>query len=220
MKDRVWALVKDRKMAQSKAKRFCREEPLDDDFRSRQLNDTGYAARQAIAFLRRLWPDVSIAAPVTVQAVSGRVTAQLRRLWGLNNILSDGEKTRADHRHHAIDAIVVACTGPGMINRLSRYWQAEDDPKRQAPQLDPPWPTIRADAGRAVGEIVVSHRVRKKISGPLHAETVIGYTDRDIVKGGIEYGVYRKRMPGGWRRRPSGPTASRIRLRRRRPAPG
>jgi CRISPR-associated endonuclease Csn1 len=45
MKERVWKLVKDGKMAQGKAKRFCREEPLDNDFKSRQLNDTGFAAR-------------------------------------------------------------------------------------------------------------------------------------------------------------------------------
>jgi hypothetical protein len=29
MKERVWALVKDNKMSRGKAKRFCREEPLE-----------------------------------------------------------------------------------------------------------------------------------------------------------------------------------------------
>ena len=99
-------------MSPGKVKRFLAE-TMPDDFASRQLNDTGYAARQAISMLRRLWPDVGIDAPVTVQGVTGRVTAQLRKLWGLNNILSDdGKKTRADHRHHAVDALTVACTHP------------------------------------------------------------------------------------------------------------
>jgi CRISPR-associated endonuclease Csn1 len=196
MKGRVWSLVKDGKMKAGKAKRFCREEPLDDDFKSRQLNDTGFAARQAVAFLKRLWPDVGIAAPVSVQAVTGRVTAQLRRLWGLNNILSDdGEKTRADHRHHAIDALVVACTHPGITQNLSNYWQTEDDPTIQRPRLDPPWATIRVDAERAVAEIVVSHRTRRKVSGPLHQEMPLGYTNRNITKNGIEYGIFAKRIP-------------------------
>ncbi|MCI0466551.1 MAG: type II CRISPR RNA-guided endonuclease Cas9, partial [Beijerinckiaceae bacterium] len=114
-RDTEWSAVKERVskmagrdgMAPGKAKRFVAEK-MPDDFAARQLNDTAYAARQAIAFLKRLWPDVGPTAPVNVQAVSGRVTAQLRRLWGLNNILSDdGEKTRADHRHHAIDALAV-----------------------------------------------------------------------------------------------------------------
>jgi len=195
MKERVWALVRDGKMRPGKAKRFCREEPIAEDFKSRQLNDTGFAARQAVAFLKRLWPDVGVEAPVKVQVVSGRVTAQLRRLWGLNKILSDdGEKTRADHRHHAIDALVVACTHPGMTQRLSNYWQARDAGEASRPQIDPPWRTIREDAERKLDQIIVSHRVRKKVSGPLHKETVYGDTGRELKNGRIAYRqfVYRK----------------------------
>lgn len=167
-------------MPLSKVKRFLAE-AMPEDFASRQLNDTGYAARQAVAFLKRLWPDLGPEAPVTVQAVSGRVTAQLRKLWELNNILSDdGGKTRADHRHHAIDALVVACTDPGITNRLSRYWQQRDDPSRERPHLPPPWSGIRDEVQRVVDGIVVSHRVRKKVSGPLHKETTYGDTRNDV----------------------------------------
>ncbi len=167
-------------MSPRKIRRFAARE-IPEGFADRQLNDTGYAARETVAFLKRLWPDVGPEAPVTVQAVTGRVTGHLRRLWGLNNILSDdGEKTRADHRHHAVDALVVACAHSGMTNRLSRYWQAEDERHvPDPPPLPQPWPSIRADAERAVAEIVVSHRVRKKISGPLHKETIYGDTRVD-----------------------------------------
>lgn len=182
-------------MAPGKVKRFLAEN-MPDDFAHRQLNDTGYAARQAMEFLKRLWPDAGPEAPVHVQAVTGRVTAQLRKLWGLNNILSDdGEKTRADHRHHAIDALTVACTHPGMVNRLSRYWQAKDDPRAERPSLPPPWPTIRVDAETATDAIVVSHRARRKVSGPLHDEMPFGYTGQEITKGGKVLGIYVKRMP-------------------------
>jgi CRISPR-associated endonuclease Csn1 len=181
-------------MSPGKVKRFLAES-IPEGFAARQLNDTGFASRQAIQFLKRLWPDVGAEAPVNVQAVTGRVTAQLRRLWELNNILSDdGEKTRADHRHHAIDALVVACADPGLTTRLSTYWQARDEPSAPRPRLDPPWATIRGDAQRAVEEIVVSHRVRKKVSGPLHAEMPLGYTDHDVTKGGVTSGIYVKRM--------------------------
>jgi CRISPR-associated endonuclease Csn1 len=196
MKERVWGLVRDRKMAQGKAKRFCRELPLDDEFVSRQLNDTGFASRQAVASLKRLWPDLGNEAPVKVQTVSGRVTAQLRKLWGLNNILSeDGEKTRADHRHHAVDALVVACADPGLTKRLSEYWQAKDDPGTLRPHLDPPWPTIRADADRAVAEIVVSHRISRKVSGALHEEMIYGDTKIDSMKRKVVYRHIVKRKP-------------------------
>ncbi len=196
MKERVWGMVAGRIMSRGKAKRFCDERPLPDDFSARQLNDTGYAARQALAFLQRLWPDVGPHAPVKVQAVTGRVTAQLRKLWELNNILADnGEKTRADHRHHAVDALTVACVHPGMTNRLSRYWQAKDDPRAARPSLPPPWATIRADAEKAVAQIVVSHRVRKKISGPLHKETTYGDTGEDVVRHGTVYRAIVQRTP-------------------------
>lgn len=176
-------------MSPGKVKRFLAKS-IPEDFASRQLNDTGYAARQAIALLRRLWPDVGPQAPVTVQAVTGRVTAQLRKLWALNNILADdGEKTRADHRHHAIDALTVACTDPGMTARLSRYWQAKDDPRAPRPHLPPPWPSIRSDAEKAVAEIIVSHRVRRKVSGPLHKETTYGDTRENVT---TKTGTYRQ----------------------------
>jgi CRISPR-associated endonuclease Csn1 len=114
----------------------------------------------------------------------------------LNNILSgDGEKTRADHRHHAIDALIVACTDPGITNRLCRYWQAEDHSAALKPRFDPPWPSIRADAEKAVSNIVVSHRVRRKVSGPLHDEMPWGYTNQDIIKDGKTLGIYVKRVP-------------------------
>ena len=184
-------------MPLGKIKRFLARS-MPDGFTNRQLNDTGYAAREAVAFLERLWPDVGPQAPEkTVQAVTGRVTAQLRKLWKLNNILGgDGEKTRSDHRHHAIDALVVACAHPGMTNRLSRYWQARERLDVQRPILPPPWETIRADAERAVADIVVSHRVRKKISGQLHKETTYGDTKTDVTTRSITYRqfVTRKRV--------------------------
>src|SRR6185312_2762161 len=184
-------------MPLGKIKRFLADS-IPGDFANRQLNDTGYAARQILASLKRLWPDVGAEAPVTVQAVTGRVTAQVRRLWELNNILSpDGEKTRSDHRHHAIDALVVACTDPGITNRLSLYWQQRDDPRAQSAKLDKPWANVRIDAERMKdeGKIKISHRVRKKVSGPLHGEMPFGDTKDEAVKDGTKSGIYVKKMP-------------------------
>ena len=183
-------------MSLGKVRRFLTAS-IPDDFAARQLNDTGYAAREAVTYLKKLWPDLGSEAPVKVHvhAVTGRVTAHLRRLWGLNNILAnDGEKTRADHRHHAIDALTVACCHPGMTQRLSRYWQDEDNPRAPSPHLPPPWETIRSDAEKAVADIIVSHRVRRKISGPLHKETVYRDTRKDVAgERGTSYRVFVRR---------------------------
>lgn len=181
-------------MSSGKIKRFLAPS-IPEDFASRQLNDTGYAARQAVAYLKMLWPDLGPEAPVKVHAVSGRVTAHLRRLWGLNNILGpDGEKTRANHCHHAIDALTVACCHPGMTQKLSRFWQEEDDHRASQPRLPAPWETIRNDAEKAVATITVSHRVRRKVSGRLHKGTIYGDTGKKTASGrGTTYRYFVRR---------------------------
>ena len=174
-------------MSRGKIKKFLAEK-MPDDFTSRQLNDTAYIARDAVAYLSKLWPDLG---HQNVSAVSGRVTAHLRRLWGLNNILGDtGEKNRADHRHHAIDALTVACTHSGLTKKLSGYWQAKDEYHVKDPQLDKPWETIRMDAEKAVEKVIVSHRVRKKVSGQLHKETVYGDTCEEEETNEVKYSLF------------------------------
>ena len=179
-------------MPPGKVKRFLAQS-IPDDFAARQLVDTSYAARQILAQLKRLWPDVGPTAPVKVQAITGRVTAQLRKLWGLNNILAEnGKKTRADHRHHAIDALVVACTHPGITQKLSCYWQARETNGIEKPKLAPPWETIRADATTAVADIVVSHRVQRRVSGRLHKGLIFGDTEKNVGDG-LVYRLFVKR---------------------------
>src|SRR3546814_2117053 len=72
-----------------------------------------------------------------VYVIPGRMTAMLRRLWGLNELLPDhnyvenphsgAPKNRLDHRHHAIDAAVVAAPDRGMLNRLSNDASRAED---------------------------------------------------------------------------------------------
>lgn len=193
VKDRVWKMVGKNGMSPGKAKRFVAQE-IPEAFKARQLTDTSYAAREARASLQRLWPDLGPEAPVRVEVVTGRITAQLRRGWGLNNILSpDGEKTRADHRHHAIDALVVACTDAGRIQKLSKWLKEREEGRK--PDLAEPWPTIRAEAAAAIEKVVVSHRVRKKVSGPLHKETIYGDTGLDEKTKSGNYRLFVTRKP-------------------------
>ena len=99
------------------------------------------------------------------------------------------ESVRLEINSGIIDALAVACTHPGMTARLSAYWQARDDPRAPRPHLPPPWPSIRGEAETATANIVVSHRVRNKVSGPLHKETTYGDTHEDVT---TKTGTYRQ----------------------------
>jgi CRISPR-associated endonuclease Csn1 len=171
-----------------KAKRFAATE-MPSDFAARQLTDTGYAARQAVGFLKMLFPDLGQSSEVRVATLSGRVTSRLRHNWGLNQILHDsGEKTRADHRHHALDALVVAIAHPGYTQRLSMWFKARDAATPMPePLLGPPFGDVREQLERRISDIIVSHRVRRKVSGPLHKDTIYGDAGPAEGSGGIAY---------------------------------
>ena len=81
-----WAAVKERAFSllpYKKAKRFTQEKPEDnDEFIARQMNDTTYMSREAGRYLKNICEDV--------QVFPGQLTAELRRNWGLNNILNPG----------------------------------------------------------------------------------------------------------------------------------
>ncbi|HET7099683.1 MAG TPA: hypothetical protein VFJ52_00920, partial [Terriglobia bacterium] len=100
-------------------------------------------------------------------------------------ILNDGpttgggeaDKTREDHRHHAVDAVAIALTSDSTIQGLSRVATiARERAQRKLDSLKGPWGKDLAefvDSVRAeVDKIVVSHRVSKKVSGALHEETI------------------------------------------------
>ena len=156
-----------------------------DGFIARQLTDTAYATREAAAYLRDLG--------VPVVCVKGQVTAALRERWGLNTVLRDDGmnlKNREDHRHHAVDAIVIALTtrsrlqalatqNPASLRierRLARTEQKAkvDKVTGELIEYPQPWSGFRAKVEDAINEINVSHRSRRKVRGQLHEETVYG----------------------------------------------
>ena len=199
MLNRVQDMVEKNGMHKEKLRRFKAEkipgesEENPNDVPNRHLTDTGYITRQARDYLKRLWPDQGIYSPDHVQTYSGRITAKLRSLWELNKILSGSDKkTRDDHRHHALDAIVVGCMTPGLRNQLSRYYSEEEGGKH--PQFDPPWSGFRQSVEESLNQIIVSHKVRKKLSGAIHEGTYFGKTQKS--EGDYHYYVVRKPVEG------------------------
>jgi len=154
-----------------------------------QLTDTAYASRQVIQWLDQvLYGGEVVGGPSKrrVFATNGRYTSLLRRNWGLffdeSNPDAD-EKSRADHRHHAIDAVVIACTGPKRIAKIAATWREQEyalakgrQPRRFT--IDTPWGDHDSFRGQVLDVIrnqVVSHRSeRRKIVGEFHKETLYG----------------------------------------------
>ncbi len=157
------------------------------DFTGRQLNDTRYASKLAKKYLGLLYGGITddgidSSGKRRVHAVpAGQMTATLRRLWGLNSVLGDADlKTREDHRHHAVDAVVVALADPGWVKRLSESAQrARDEGRMRYAKVPPPWENFVEDVRKAVEEIKVSHAVNHRVRGALHEETFYGKPRKD-----------------------------------------
>lgn len=162
-----------------------------DGFASRQLNDTRYISRLVVRYLELLYDPALRTGEKVVQSSRGSLTAELRRRWGLNGILDllsglDGEvvpsavepdegiKSREDHRHHAIDAVVVALSSRAHLKRYQDYWRAREQGAGDAPELLPPWASLREDTEHHLDQVVVSHRVMRRVSGGFHEETFFG----------------------------------------------
>lgn len=128
----------------SKSKRdklLMPENKIPDDFINRQLRENAYISKKAREILSSVC--------YNVWSTSGNVTAYLRSIWGWEDVLMqlqipkyrelglteevsweiDGQihkkevikdwTKRDDHRHHALDALTIACTKQGFIQRIN-----------------------------------------------------------------------------------------------------
>ncbi|QEC79245.1 type II CRISPR RNA-guided endonuclease Cas9 [Mucilaginibacter ginsenosidivorax] len=115
---------------------------IPEDFINRQLQETRFITKEVRNLLTQICRNV--------HATSGPVTSEIRHLWGWDDVIMDlqidryktvnqtelieyvtngqthkkekiiGWSKREDHRHHAIDALTVACTKQGFINRINK----------------------------------------------------------------------------------------------------
>ena len=144
-----------------------------DKFIARQLTDTAYITTQVLDLLRHLQG-------VDVVPIKGQLTAELRHMWGLNTLLRDDDlnlKSRDDHRHHAVDALVVALTDRSRLQQLARIRGSDK-------QLPPPYANFRDAVEELVAGIKISHKAVRDISGALHEETIYGPTSKPHRKQG------------------------------------
>lgn len=151
------------------------DEEKANNWKSRALNDTRYMAR---ALKNHLEQSLALGEGNRVQTRNGALTANLRGAWGLS-------KTRENDRHHAVDAIVLACSTQGMVKQHADWNKYEARRKNPAQQPLPPapWETFRSDVmnkvfgpkneqGIRTGGIFVSRMPVRKVTGAAHQETI------------------------------------------------
>ncbi|MEX2243805.1 MAG: type II CRISPR RNA-guided endonuclease Cas9 [Fimbriimonadaceae bacterium] len=157
------------KGSRHKKKLFALQE-IPDGFSHRQLNDTRYISRQVIGYLHVLGCDV--------QVTKGEATAALRHRWGLETVLGGEGKNRDDHRHHAVDALVVALTSRSLFQKITRLSQDKVGGLWRGDwELPDPWKDFRNNVMGRTANVVVSHQINRRISGALHQETAYGWSE-------------------------------------------
>lgn len=145
---------------------------LEEKFRPRNLNDTRYATRLLADALKRMYPDDAMR---RVFSRPGALTDRLRRGWGIQGLKKDADGKRLQNdRHHALDALIVAVTSEGALQRLTKAFQDAErvGGHRDFSRLAPPWPGFVAEAEAKLKEVFVSRAERRRARGEAHAATI------------------------------------------------
>ena len=197
---------------QGKYKRFTMTE-VPEGFARRQGAGIGLVGKYAGLYLKSLFHKKEDRAKSNVRVIKGATTAEFRKMWGIQNEYE--KKSRDNHIHHCIDAIVIACIEPGQYNETARYYQQLEEYERHEgnkPSFKKPWPTFTEDINALTQEMVVVHdtpdnmpkHARKRVltangkvlakgdsaRGSLHNDTFYGAIERD---GEVKY-VVRKML--------------------------
>lgn len=178
-------------------------------FTRRQLTDTRYTSKLAARLLMSLYGgrDTAVSADDDtaeffdksgrrIFASTGGVTKLLRDAWLLHpNVvlelpsMNDGEKRkgkdRSDHRHHAVDALVIGLTTERQVrevslhakNKMANKWPL--DYRDLVRGLKAPWNDRERFLGKTFHQMLVSHKPEQKLAGSLHIDTIYPEPKRD-----------------------------------------
>ncbi|MBE6379569.1 MAG: type II CRISPR RNA-guided endonuclease Cas9 [Lentisphaerae bacterium] len=167
--------------AERKLELFKLDKVEPSDFMERNLNDTRYASKLAMQYLAMLYGGiVDKNGKRRVYAIAGGCTALIRRAWGGNYLLGEGEKVRDDHRHHAVDAMTIALTTPALVQEVARMTpeRRREFEKKTQHFIDS---NFYQQAKSMLDDCAVSHHVVNKMRGALHKETIYS---KDYSNGG------------------------------------
>lgn len=153
----VWvnSCVRDYKKRQRLLKQTITDED-ESGFKERNLQDTKTATRFLLNYIndRLEFAPFATGRKKHVTSVNGSVTSYLRKRWGITKIRENGDL------HHAVDALVIACTTDGLIQQVSRFarylenrYQPEGDSRfvvdpdtgEIVKEFPYPWPRFRQE---------------------------------------------------------------------------
>lgn len=183
-----------------------KEKENDLEFRERNANDNSYIAGYVKQYLEDAVDFSGSLCAITnrIQVRTGSLTDYLRHQWGLV------KDRNASDKHHAQDAIVIACATQGMVQKLSRisaifenkeafrqkkaeelgHEKAEAWYKYIKQQVREPWNGFRAEVLANLDKLFVSRPPRKNATGEIHQETIHtlnpkhkNYNEKEITSG-------------------------------------
>ena len=84
-------------------------------------------------------------------------------LYGyINNNLFHPQKKREDHRHHAIDAIAIACMKPNFVREISNW--NKYNRKAESSNFPKPWEhSFHNDVSKAINNILISFATNRNV---------------------------------------------------------
>lgn len=158
--------IKSYNLKMAKYTRLTKQSYCPEGFKSRNLNDTRYIAKFIKDYIKE---NLDFDNNLKVEVRNGALTAFLRTQWGL-------VKNREENdRHHALDAIVLACSTQGMVQYLSTVTAKIENYQYingKKPRFKKPWENFNKDVEEAISQIFVSRAIRAKVSGEIHEATI------------------------------------------------
>ncbi len=179
-----------------KKRRHFLNEEIPEGFIERQINDTRYIGKKLGELL---FPVANDGVVFTI----GSITSELKDKWGLNRVWKEllkprferleeitGERLidfdkehndirfkkdykRVDHRHHALDALIIAATRREHIRYINSLNAADTDKelrdirlklvKKKIREFVLPWKTFTKDAKEALQTVIVSYKNRTRV---------------------------------------------------------
>ena len=152
-----------------------------EQFVSRNINDTRYASRVFRSTLERMYrdeaePTGSDGRTRRVFTRPGPITNIVRCSWGLQALKKDFRGKRTGDLHHALDAAIVAALGndEALTQRLTWIHQKLEGHglPREIQGIPLPWNNFRDDVAEAMSRIMVSRPERQRGTGEGHEATI------------------------------------------------
>jgi len=173
-----------------KKKNYLLSDEIPKDFINRQLNETRYITRRVKEELEKISPVVTTVGSITdylkedwklnkvfkevqlgrFRSIEKKIDKKLIqeiRINGYHDYQIEGWDKRIDHRHHALDAITIACTNRSIIqtlNNLAQLYESSEPIKNKISRHFPvPAPDFRDQVKNTLETMIVSHKSRRRL---------------------------------------------------------